>query len=722
MGAQGINIGDGVLKFFGDTTSLDQSYAKIDAQAVKSAEVVKVSQAQADKAYAATGQQVVALTEEMAVGQQGAVKMGEVMTLAGEEAKFSMYEARGEVGLLGEEIGVKLPRHVRSFLVELPGVGAAMSAAFSITAVGFLITALVEISEKASEFAASILYGTEKAKENMSAQTALNVEILELSKSYATAKQEVDDYGKSVLDLAQDKLAKAAKAAKDAKTEVQENTAAIKEARVANDDLLRSMANMTTWQLVQENAKNYIGALKDFVSGGISFSQVIDRMTDENLGMAKGIANVDEETNKLAKSQQEAKVKQEDLKLAAMQYTKALVDQFVANQKKEQAEDAALAKQAEVIVKANEAYRDMELVVAGNADNIEQLIIKMPEAAKGFMAIGDAMRTVGIDTVDLQAKLTKQTEAVDILYQAYNRGEISIHEFRDAEIAEIETEIALAKQQGQSTAALEKREQVLKRSNGESNVVVKNYDRMTHADKVFQQTVASGGSKIQATWAAVGTAFSQAVALYASGSDTMAQATEKMIAAELSALSQWAIAKAIEETAIGFSDANTPGLEGFAAGHFESAALYGALGGAAAIAGHVVAGAASGSSSHDSSTSVNAGGATEANAATQTQAQPVAVVNVQRFAAGGLVSQPTLAIIGDSKSGGKATEAVIPLDDPKAMERMGGLGGTAIHVHVKGLISPDNLHKVIKDINRRVNKGQSHLKASDSQRVTRRSQ
>jgi len=47
---------------------------------------------------------------------------------------------------------------------------------------------------------------------------------------------------------------------------------------------------------------------------------------------------------------------------------------------------------------------------------------------------------------------------------------------------------------------------------------------------------------------------------------------------------------------------------------------------------------------------------------------------------------------------------------------------TTIHVHNQGLISPDNMNKVIKKINHMVQNRQATLKASDSLRVTRRSQ
>jgi hypothetical protein len=86
--------------------------------------------------------------KEFAVGYSGAKELGEITTLAGTQARESMYEARGEAELLGEMVGVHLPRHVRSFISELPGVGVALSAAFQATAVLFIIEALAKVVEK----------------------------------------------------------------------------------------------------------------------------------------------------------------------------------------------------------------------------------------------------------------------------------------------------------------------------------------------------------------------------------------------------------------------------------------------------------------------------------------------------------------------------------------------------------------------------------------------
>jgi hypothetical protein len=102
---------------------------------------------------------------------------------------------------------------------------------------------------------------------------------------------------------------------------------------------------------------------------------------------------------------------------------------------------------------------------------------------------------------------------------------------------------------------------------------------------------------------------------------------------------------------------------------------------------------------------------------------------VPHFASGALISAPTLAMIGDSSAGGSAREAVLPLDDSRAMDaiageiasRMGGGMGGGIHVHVKGMISSDNLRQVVRKISRDVGKGNVRLNTTNSYRITKRS-
>src|SRR5579864_2807510 len=108
-----IDVGDAVLRFLGDSQQLDTKFAEVTPNA-----------------------------------QKAFNPAADVVEAASERMQFSMKEARGEVRLLGEEFGVHLPRHVSNFVAELPGVGEALSAAFSATAVLFIAQALVQASDK----------------------------------------------------------------------------------------------------------------------------------------------------------------------------------------------------------------------------------------------------------------------------------------------------------------------------------------------------------------------------------------------------------------------------------------------------------------------------------------------------------------------------------------------------------------------------------------------
>src|SRR5260370_11776596 len=82
------------------------------------------------------------------------------MAKAGQQAKTSargiqdsfnnidIREARGSIMLLGEEIGIHLPRHVQRFIAELPGVAPLIGKAFSAFAVIAIGKAVVDFSEK----------------------------------------------------------------------------------------------------------------------------------------------------------------------------------------------------------------------------------------------------------------------------------------------------------------------------------------------------------------------------------------------------------------------------------------------------------------------------------------------------------------------------------------------------------------------------------------------
>ena len=97
-------------------------------------------------------------------------------------------------------------------------------------------------------------------------------------------------------------------------------------------------------------------------------------------------------------------------------------------------------------------------------------------------------------------------------------------------------------------------------------------------------------------------------------------------------------------------------------------------------------------------------------------------IGIQHFAHGGLITSPTLAMIGE----GKSREAAIPLDNPEAMDTIGkamvgagGGGSNHFHFHAP-VIGASDVAKLCGQINKRVARGQAHLNSSSTFKVTKR--
>src|SRR5947209_16142993 len=70
----------------------------------------------------------------------------------GDGISGATHEGRAAIALLGEEVGIRVPRHLRHFILELPGVGTALNAAFSSVAVVALIGLVVQAGEKLHKY------------------------------------------------------------------------------------------------------------------------------------------------------------------------------------------------------------------------------------------------------------------------------------------------------------------------------------------------------------------------------------------------------------------------------------------------------------------------------------------------------------------------------------------------------------------------------------------
>jgi hypothetical protein len=198
------------------------------------------------------------------------------------------------------------------------------------------------------------------------------------------------------------------------------------------------------------------------------------------------------------------------------------------------------------------------------------------------------------------------------------------------------------------------------------------------------------------------------------GEGKVAQALEKAVAQQLATIASQAAIKAIFYTAEGFASLASLNA-GSASNFFTAAGEMAAVAVAAGAAGRGLNGLG-GSSNNNTQQNENSVSNTGSQAGSS-----ASVSGVQHFADGGLISAPTLAIMGEQSK----REAVLPLTDDRAMsaiaEAIGKHGGGGMNVNVGGLVSDDSLARVMKRMNKLVMRGQASLVASDSLRITKRS-
>lgn len=197
---------------------------------------------------AATG-----LGEELDATGDNAENAGEKIEEAGKLSARSLREAKGEAGLLGEMFGIHLPRHVRSFVAELPGVGSALQAAFAATAVLFLIEALVKGSEKLSEWISNTFIFTQAMKDGEQAVKDQNKTLLALAEQLDKDTEALARFGKTQGELKSDKV-------KELREEIAKNLAEFEKASKAAKDYATN-ANATVEDKLLEKTEQLGGFL-----------------------------------------------------------------------------------------------------------------------------------------------------------------------------------------------------------------------------------------------------------------------------------------------------------------------------------------------------------------------------------------------------------------------------------------------------------------------------
>jgi thymidylate kinase len=451
-----------------------------------------------------------------------------------------------------------------------------------------------------------------------------------------------------------------------------------------------------------------------------------------------------------AKYNAELSYQQELLALLEKDPTKNAARIIAQNAGIESLETEHLAKLAEARANFEALQKSIKERIVETIAATVPATVELTEEEKKQLAVVTALeaayKALGMTGITMYDEMARHArEDYEIVARAAGTGMASQLDWMVAYQKALQADINAKKQAGVATVALQKDLDLLTKSieklAGATPKVKTEKLRAEFHD--LARTVADGTTTFKTAASVIGEEFAQgigqAVAAAETGSEGIGKAMEKMAASVLSSISSMCIVQAIYETAMGLGDLANPALEQYAAGHFVAAAEFAAgavAAGLGAMAMSGGSGGSSGGSSSSSSTATPASGNGISGSAGTAGNNPSQTVNVQRFATGGLVSSPTLAVIGDSINSASegSREAALPLDDPRAMsaiadaitERMqasGGGGGGDSHFHfpnLKGIVSPDVLDTVIDQVNTRVNGGK-RLLASEARRTVRRS-
>ncbi len=598
-GSQGIQVGDAVISFIADMTQLNAGVDKLN-------EKIETGMQRA-------GTNVNQLSSALDDAGEEATQAGEEINSSMEKSRASIGEARGQAALLGEAFGIHLPRHVRSFVAELPGVGEALQSAFAATAVLFLVEALVKGTEKLTEFISSVFIFTDSMRAADAATIALNKTISDQEHNLDQAKVGFDRVGLSASKLAHLKIADNLKAQLD-------------QINKALGDANGQLEKQESWW------KRASFAVTDWLGVTTHAEEEATRKHQEMLNNQTQADKAAAEARKVA-------------------------DQESATQSVHDAEAAhkAWLKAAEERLKTLQRIRDNEY---SNAQ---------------------------LDKADLKENIDLNTELNKLLEQG--------RKIKDEEV-----------------------------NKGVEKAAIEHVKELTKAMKEQGKAL----DDLERKMAPFASNFNQAFISAATGAESWGKAMATATGSALQSLGTWCQTKMLENLALALENWENPGPYLAAAAEFEAAAL------ACGIAGGEMSGGGGGGGGSSAGGSTGPrGGSIQTTGGGVSSGPSIATT---RFADGGLVTQRTMALIGDSPSGGNANEAVMPLDSPEAMAKiagalgphlagmMGGAGGShTFNGAFFGQLRHSDLKRLTKQINAAVNKGTATLKSTQTMRITRRS-
>lgn len=747
-----IQVGDAVFRFLADTQELDRAYQQLE-MFPEVADPVNVELKEVAGNWTFMGRASSTAAVETTIAAEQIVEAGHHM--AG-----SYREARGEAMLLGEATGIHLPRHVTSFLATMPGVQGALSSAFAATAVLFLIEALIKGTEKLSNWIGGMFIYTKAMKDAEAANLLMNTSLIEQGVNLQKAKEQLESFapGLNAVTAVQkqiDELSKSMKETADASLAAHNviglynlglgHTAA--EASKAKDELVLLGKQQTTQMVqmdvltLQMQAAESAEALKK-ANERIALEKV---KYDSLIGLQKAYS-----LSYIAGTSGEADAVQA---IEAMFAEKAYHFQLAQLEQKLHAQETFNSRD---IVAINTLHAEIEALERGHSAKL------IEEGIKVAAELAAANKALGASTIEVHNEIVNNNpfqemmEAADKLgitlktqlgaglmdtvknyEQLKNSGVASLSDLLQAQMKVLQATIAYDKAVGNTSgaqAAKRDLQDITNQYDKLTGAVDKNVGHVNVMMKLFQKDVKDAGNQTK-FFADIGkdslTSFANAAGSafdsFLKGQDSFGAAMKKATVATLDSLASQAFANALYYGAMGIADTYwnplRAGADFAAAGQFAAmAALFGAAGAGLGAGGSGGGGSAASTTQNLYTSSNTSGGG---------QGGGVNTTGVQRFASGGIATQRTLAMVGDDEHGtGNATEGILPLDDPKAMAMVGkavaqhiiaaGGGRDGINVHVAGLISPDNLKRVVGQMNTMVGRGQTSLQASRSFQVTRR--
>ncbi len=752
-----LNIGDAVLRFFGDTSQLDQAFARIPGQA-------EAAMGAAAGSTTVLGEALGGVNFELDATASNVPYCGEVIKEAMGESSRVTREAKGEAGLLGEAFGIHLPRHVRSFIAELPGVGTALSAAFAATAVLFIIEAIAQGVEKLQEWANSgekikaameawdesqrkVFNGLEdgsiKAQIRLDELTGKHFEAL-LLKLKEIDHQNLDNLGEQLQKLGKEaqgvmelldrnwfsQAFLGLKGSEDAQDKLKELQKSVSEAladrtpKAYGEAMTKVSATM---DVVAEKVRTLTAAQEQFEkmraaaeSANVGHPTNVGLGPDPNelaawqqlgkvvQGYAKDIQEAQgeaqklkkteniQEADRLAKSQYDTTKKYDDLiaashaqrdkEIEARDNELAKIQTFHLNDELKKADD--LAKQAlkledekqKAAIAAidgemaadEQKYQQQALLLKGNYDR--GLI-----TGQQYLAALKALNSKEVEDLRQALEVKGRLVILQSQNEAAQRGKI----LTDAEAKELKSYVDIENKKAQiqtefDNKFLKEQDKVTAKLAKEHNTINGLLDGYVKHLRAAEQELKGFAKVADATLTDVTDMFGTAITQWLSGQKSFGEALKEALQQYLANLAGKAAADALYFTAWGIADTfwnpARAGVDFAAAAEF--AAIAGVAGGTAAAMGKP--GGAGGGSNQTSITQ---------DGSTQAAKQPTGTANIPKLYSGAIVTQPTLAMVGDSSSGGSSREAIIPLGDPRAMREImaafgGGGGQTVNHYHL----------------------------------------